>query len=604
MDPIRIEIPPGVVKRESLMASSGRYVASSNIRWVRGRAQKIGGNEQISTAAMLGTVRGMMGWSDGTLRQIIAAGTEFRLYAIPNDTWEPVDITPPVRSSALNAKFSVTNGSPTVNVNYAAHDASVGQYIEIDGPETFRGVTLDGVYQIQSIVDTNNFTITAAQNATSTGANSNIVTVSILLENGIANPGFAYGWGIGAWGASTWGTARSASIIQADFRKWSLQAFGKILLAAPNSGRLYEWDPTTTPTPRASEVTMSPGPSKMTGFFVTAERFIIAFGTDYAVAGTQDLLEVWSSAQGDYTDWDVTLTTGVNGGAPSKRQRLQRGKMVVAGADLGKLVSLLWTDAALYLMQYTGSSFVFNTRFVAENCGLIGPLAFVVVNGTAYWVSEGAFWQYGDSGLMKIPNSEDYAEWVFSQARNGYLSKTVASFDSRYAEVSFEFVVGTDSEPALQVVYNYEGKFWFSNARARTSAARLAGQDHPYLAGTDGYIYKHEIGLNDNGDSLDWSLESAPFEIANGGRWMSVDEVYLDAQRQVGDVTYTFTAYDQTPASYTILDSSTNIASPSEIVFNPRISGRQMAISMSGSGVDCDYRMGVPRAKISDGGER
>lgn len=604
MDPIRIEIPPGVVKSESLMAAGGRYIAASNIRWVRGRAQKIGGNERISVTAMLGTIRGMYGWSDSTLRQLIAAGSEEKLYAVPNNDWTPIDITPFQDTATLTNGFSVSNGSPLVTVNFSSHGAIAGQRVWIEGPDTFRGVTLDGEYSITSITDVNNFVITASSNATSTGTNAAAVEVSIEIGRGIASPGFAFGWGIGPWGSGTWGTPRAVSTITADFREWSLQAFGRILLAAYNGSELYKWDPLETPVPRATAVAPSPGPTVMTGFFVTAERFVVAFGTDYDTPGTQELLEVWTSAQGDYTDWDTTLTVGVAGAMPSKRQRLQRGKQVVAGADLGKMVSCLWTDAALYIMQFTGSSFVFNTRFVAQDCGLIGPLAFVVVGGTAYWVSEGAFWQYGDGGLQKIKNSDDYAEWVFGQVRTGYLSKTSASYDSRYGEISFEFVVGSESEPTLQVVYNYQGGFWCDRARVRTSAARLAGQDTPYLAGTDGYLYRHEIGLNDNGAALNWSLESAPFELSNGKTWIEIDIIDLDAERQVGDITYSFAAYDGTGANPTAIAAITATAGPDDTTIEPRISGRQMSISMAGSGIDCDFRMGVPRITVQNGGDR
>ena len=64
-------------------------------------------------------------------------------------------------------------------------------------------------------------------------------------------------------------------------------------------------------------------------------------------------------------------------------------------------------------MNYTGArNFIYNTLIVADKCGLIGPMAFTVSAGRAYWMSSFDFFMYGGS-VQAIPNSIDIRDWLF-----------------------------------------------------------------------------------------------------------------------------------------------------------------------------------------------
>lgn len=601
MDPKPFALPPGVVKQESKMAATGRFVDCDKVRWVRSKPQKIGGWDKITDTAMLGVPRGMLGWSDGTARQLIAAGTEQKLYAVPLVDYVPIDITPYKSITVATDPFTTTNGSAAVNVYLQDHNASAGGGVTFSGATDVNGLTIDGNYTITSVTDQDNFVITASSNASGTGSGGGSVTISIEIDVGLANPTYLYGYGIGPYGMGTYGTPRLVSSYLVDNRQWFLDAFGRILLACYSGGALYSWDPLTDPAPRATIVTDSPYyPSVMTGFLVTPERIVIAWGTDGS--GTRDLLEVWTARQGDYSDWDYTgLANDL--GAPPTKSRLSVGKKVVGGANLGSYVTCLWTDAALYTKQYTGSALVFSTQLKGTDCGLIGPMAQAVHNGIAYWVSDGAFFQY-NGAVSKIPNSEDMAEWIFNQLRSAYNVKAFCSVNPRYSEVWFFFVINGQTEPSIYAVYNIAGQFWFHGTMSRTSIARLAGQSEPIMASSDGYLYEHEVGVNAEGAEIAWFLESAPFELRNGGAWTDVEQVHMDMQRHVGNITITFTGYDGTAVNSVPILTEELIAGPSDDSVFPRFSARQVAVKFEGEGVDCDFRMGVPKFEISQGSGR
>lgn len=602
MDPFKFQPAPGVVKQEALIASSGRFIDCDKVRWVRGRPQKIGGWEQLSTASMLGVARGMLGWSDGTAKQIVAVGTERKLYAVPLVEYEPVNITPYKASSTQDSPFTTTYGVTSVRVYMPAHNATVGSGVHIEGAATFNGVNLNGDYTVVSVINGDIFTITAgnAANASGTGGGTDAI-VSLEVDIGLANPTTLYGWGTGRWGEGTWGSARAASSYVVDNRQWFLQSFGRILLANYSGSPLFYWDPTDDSQSRAIAVTGDPCPTVMTGFMVTAERIVIAWGTDRS--GTRDLLEVWTSRQGDFSDWDYTGLADDQGSPPTV-SRLAYGKKVVAGAVLGNLVNILWTDAAVYTKQYTGSANVYNTVQQGTDCGLLGPMAFAIHHSVAYWVSSNKAFHMFNGAESRMPNSSDIAEWIFDQLRASYEIKCFTNVNPRFGEIWFYFVVDNDTEPSLAAVYNIEGQFWFPCVIERTSAALVAGQSEPIMAATDGYLYKHETGLNADGAEIAWRLESAPFEFRNAGSWAECYRIFMDMQRQVGGITVTITAYDGTQADNTPLGTEELVASPSDNTIYPRFSGRQMALKFEGEGVGCDFRMGVLRVHVEKTGDR
>jgi hypothetical protein len=540
------DIPPGYVKVDSPLAEKGRYTDGYGVRFYRGKAQKVGGWTKLIVTALVGIIRGMKAWNDLATQQFIAAGTTQKLYAISDRTYTPVDITP------------------------------------------------------------------------------------VDFTTGLADPSVGFGWGAGKWNEGTWGTPRSSSTFEKDPLFWSLAGFGKMLLAAHNDGPLYEWDPAspitggtttvggsgdfmpgdfsadffvladgvviTTPdsAPPATIVANAP---QMQGFFVTAERFVVAYGIN------NNLLQFQWCAQGDYKDWDITKISGTLG-SPSRIRNVTRGRKIVAGSDIGGAMSLIWTDNAVYTHTFTGATYVFNTHLLGVDCGLLGPMAFVVVGSTAYWISSsGFFMSAGGGSVQKIPNSDDISQWFFENLRPKYSVKSHAWFNPRFTEVWFAFCSQTASEPDMCLVYNIEGQFWFTDVLTRTSATRFDGQDsRPILAGTDGYIYQHESGVNADGEALPWALQTALLELDNGQTSFGVDAYYPDMERQNGQIDMLLTAYDRTPKP--TIETATNSFYPGEDQIDFRVAGRQIAMRMSSDDKDSDFRMGAPKFSITVSGRR
>ncbi len=68
---------------------------------------------------------------------------------------------------SMNATFITTAGSNIVTVDLIAHDFTAGEFVSILNPVVVGGLTLGGVYMVQSVPNANSFTLNVTFNATS-----------------------------------------------------------------------------------------------------------------------------------------------------------------------------------------------------------------------------------------------------------------------------------------------------------------------------------------------------------------------------------------------------------------------------------------------------
>jgi hypothetical protein len=591
------ELPAGILRGEGDLAASGRWVDGQWVRFVRGKAQKMGGWLKRVPTAFLGICRNMHSWNDLTARSLIALGTHRKLYAVSGGT-QLTDITPQGASVAIGpGGFYTTIGSKTVTYGHAAHGKVVGQMVTLSSASTVGGLDMNGEWEITSIPHANGITFEHTDTATSTVAGSGTATAIYDLEPGLLNPSQGFGWGVGGWGEGTWGTARATSNILYEPYYWSLSNFGKLLLAAPFLGVLHEWDPTTLPTPRATVVSTGSPPGAMRGFFTTPERFVIAYGASPDTGTAVDHMLLRWPSQSTINEWTPTTTNTANS------RRLTVGKKIIGGGSAGHGLSLIWTDAALYAHQYTGSRFVFDTRLVGDACGLSGPQAFTFVRGQAFWWGPSGFNTYA-GGVSRIPNADDVQEWVFQNLRAWYETKTFAFFNQRFNEVWFLFVPVDSTEPGIYAAVNIGDWSWTSGTLERTAHVRLDGgqEIRPILTSTDGYIYTHELGTDADDAPLEAYIQSSFIEIDDGDGQIEVWGYMPDFARQEGDVLLEVSAKDRSGSSY--VDQQLASVSPGTGMEDLHLAGRLVSYKLRSNVVGGDFRLGKDKFEISSGSRR
>ena len=590
-DPIPVPIapPPGVVKTETGKVAAGRWIDGDKIHFVRGLPQKLGGWTKQTTAATLGQPRASHAWRDNASNQFLAVGTYRKLYAY-DSSFGQNDITPFRATGTLgNNPFTTTNGSSIVAVAHNGHGLNPGDTIIFSGATAVGGITPNGTFTVLTVTDANNYKFDFGSNASS-GATGGGAAVAFSYEIPVGTELGAYGlgWGVGSWGINQWGNARGSSTIFIEPRVWSLDHFGQILLASYNGGAIYSFDPTASqPWPRAGIVTQAPADCR--AMFVTAERFVVALRAGMVIA--------WCT-QGDYTVWTPSAANTANS------RTLTVGTKLVAGRVLGPFVSLIWSDAAAYVMQWTGNKYVHDTRLLATECGLIAPGAAVTVNGVAYWMGADNFFTY-DGSVHPIANVEDVRKFVFDgldKTRAPYQCHAV--YDPKYNEIYFYYTVAGGANPTNYVIYAINDACWTPGALTRCSGTHFQqGDTRPYQCDADGNIYLHNNGNDANGAALPWSLTLAPYALNKSLELCEIDGMETDFKDQAGTITFTLATYDRLgdPAPQ---DSETETVSPGDQLIDWRSSGRYLSLSMSSSDLGSYFRWGVPQAYVKPLGER
>ena len=598
--PLPINPPPGVVVTESERVAEGRWILPfDKIRFVHGRPQKVGGNIRVSSTAMSGTPRATLCWQDYIGNGYVSCGTYRKLYAF-DSSFNFTDITPLRATGTLGANpFTTTIGSNVVEVSQTASGVNVGDTAIYAGATASNGVTMNGSFIVQTVIDLNHYTVTATTPATGSGAGGgSSVTYEYEISIGTELGAYGQGWGTGPWGLGTWGTARGSSTIFYEPRVWSLDHFGDIMIATYNGGSLWFFDPTQPqPWPRAAATfggnTVNGAPTNnLRAAFVTPERFVFALC---------DNLVVNVCSQGDPTTWTPATTN------TAFARTLQYGSKLVDGCAVAPFLTLVWTDNSCYLFQYTGSQYLYNSSLAGLDCGLISPNAQVAVNGFAYWMGSNNFY-YWNGNVIPMPNVEDIRRYVFDSLPDTLFFQVAAVFVPEYLEIWWFYPTTGATNPTNYVIYHINDQCWsvgtadfYSSdgvTAGRSSGAHFtAGDSSPYMAGTDGYLYNHDpanMNNDDNGKPLTWTMTLSPYAMKEGVQNLDVEGILWDFFEQSGNIEATVTTYDRL-TDLTPMDQQTvTVPDVSAGLSDYRVSGRYIQASLTSSDAGNYMRLGKP----------
>ena len=185
-----VTLKPGIDVEQTPVLNSAGWAAGNNVRFFEGLPQKIGGWTTLCSTALTNYGRGIHSWADNTGVAYAAIGTADSLELFSSGAL--YDITPVTKTSNITPSFTTTNGSNIVKVTDTAHGAATGDRINIYVPVSVGGIVLYGPYVV-TLVDANNYNITAASNATSSVSNTGAVpsfttatssgNVSVTLNN-------------------------------------------------------------------------------------------------------------------------------------------------------------------------------------------------------------------------------------------------------------------------------------------------------------------------------------------------------------------------------------------------------------------------------------
>lgn len=515
-------------------------------------------------------------------------------------------------SAGTIVSFTTTNASPTVTVNITAHTLIVGGFVTFPIDTTVGGIVIGGTYQIITVPGVNSVTITASNTATSGATvtmNSGLVQILYYINLGPSASGIGYGlggYGDGGYGAGILPTQQSGTPITST--DWSLDNWGQTLIASPENGGIYAWDPNGGFN-NAQLVSTLNAPLFSTGMFVAMPaRILVAYGTTTSqVSGNlgvyQDPLLIRWSDQDNYTNWSIDTTNQVGS------VRLPRGSAII-GAMQAPNQGLIWTDLAVWTMQYTGQPLVFGVNEVGTGCGLIAKHARCILRGTVYWMSLQNFYMMGGGGPSILPCSVWDVVFQDLDTTNAY--KCWAWPNSLFSEVWFFY-------PSIQDGAGICTRYVKVNVGENPPAwdygvmSRSAGIDQTVLgssiAGTStGLIYQHDKTNDADGSPMNPYVESGYFMISDGSFAAFVDQWFPDmkwgvfggSQAAIVQVTFTTLNDDSgttvTKGPYTMTQATKYITT--------RFRGHRTKIRVESSDLGSFWRMGRNRYRVAQDGKR
>jgi hypothetical protein len=585
---------PGINTQRTPTLNEGGWSSSNLIRFKEGLPETKGGWVMFLQSALQGIIRMMHAWDTLSGTATLGVGTNLRLYVAQGGT--AYDVTPIAQTTTPTNPFTTVNGQTTVTVDDSALTVVLtpGSFVEISGASAVGGITLAGEYPVVAVNSSTEYTITAATPATSGATGGGTPTIEYLLPAGPADASLANGWGSGPWGDGTWGTPRSGSSTGVIFpRLWTIDNWGENMLACPRGGSIYQWVAASGLTVRAAILTNAP--TTANGVLVSAPlQMVIAFGCNPPAGGSQDPMLIAWSDEGDNTVWAPSATNQAGS------FRLNNGSQIMQVLT-SQQQTLIWTDTALYAMQYIGPPLVWSFVQLGTACGAISPNAAAVIGGTARWMSNYEFWTYDGT---THPVDCEIRDLVFKNINAAQQSKIFAGVNTQFSEIAWFYPSASSNENDSAATQNIAEGEWYPDQLSRTAWIDDNVFGNPIGGDANGDTWSHETGYTVNGMSMPWSITSADLYLSDGENYVFVDMILPD-QIMTGDpVAYTFFARnypDDTPVQYGpyIVRSSTE--------FIPlRIRARQVAIQISNAynTIGVFWRHGAVRARIAPDGRQ
>jgi len=418
--------------------------------------------------------------------------------------------------------FSTTSGSGTVIVSQAAHGIPTGNYVDFSGATAFDGITagiLNSTYQVTSLTaSTYSITLPSSFVATSTttGGGSSVIAEK---QSGTRGWGTAYnnatginsqlrlwtndnfgqdlvlaprGGPIYYWqdsgGVTTRAVALSslANTTASTITSLSFASGSSTAIASAPAG-IYPYSyitgtgiatgtqvssnyvigstsvPLTIPSTAASSgnYTISYAgqyvPVSTLQVITSAiQEFVIAFGSNSYNGGTYSstfnpMLVRWSDQANAY-QWVPQVTN------QSGEFALSNGSFIM-GARATRQEILIWTNTALYTMQYVGYPYVWSFQLLMDNISVMSPNCMVTINNITYWMGTSKFYKY-DGTVHTLPST--LRQYVFDDLNINQAFQVFSGANEGYNEVWWFYVSNESIDNSIDkyVIYNYLDDAW------------------------------------------------------------------------------------------------------------------------------------------------
>jgi len=345
-----------------------------------------------------------------------------------------------------------------------------------------------------------------------------------------------------------------------------------------------------------------------------ASRFLIVFGTnDYGSTVLDPMLIRWSDQESLIT-WYPAITNQAGS------VRLSHGSKIVTTLQSRQEI-LVFTDQAVYSLQYLGPPYVWGTQILADNVSIAGPNAAAIGSGVTYWMGVDKFYKY-DGRIQTLRC--DLLRYVYSDINPLQYDQVFAGTSEGFTEVWWFYCSISSNTIDRYVIYNYAEDIWYYGTMARTAWLDTGLRNYPVAATYSYNIVNQEFGVDNNETSttlpIEATITSSQYDIGDGHNFAFV-------YRMIPDLTFRGSTGGTTPAVTMYLQGLNNSGSgitqsgnagvtyngsaPSVINVDEftgqiyiRLRGRQMQMQITSNTLGTQWQLGAPRIDIRPDGRR
>ena len=453
----------------------------------------------------------------------------------------------------------ITQANPGV-VTSSSHGFSNGDIVRIT--EVVGMTQLNGNYYTVANVATNTFELSG----TNTSGYGSYSSAGKATQQ--------FGWGVAA--------SASAETVTLEPSLWSFSLWGEDLIATRRDGGTFVWDATNGPSTRAVVLTNAPT-NALLNLVSVPDRHVICFGAD------EDPLNVKWSSQEANTTWSATATNTAGS------QRLEIGHKIISAIQTRDQI-LIFTDDAVFGMQFQGPPYTFGFRALATSCPPIGQNAAIEINGIVYWMGCGHFHTFsGRVQEMPCP----VRDHVFNNINKDRENLSFGGLNRKFTELWWFYPTVDTGALDKYVIYNYTTKEWSIGSLSRQ--VWVDDQDwltYPTAINSSGTVFYHESGNSDNGSDMTSYVECGAIEITDGARMLLLDKFIPDVEGSPQVTVFTKKYNNSSETTKGPFDLSSSVEKVSM-----RAKGRQIRFKVSNTGKDY-WRFGNSRFQVTVDGTR
>jgi hypothetical protein len=344
-----------------------------------------------------------------------------------------------------------------------------------------------------------------------------------------------------------------------------------------------------------------------------ALRYLMVFGCNDIDSSVVDPMLIRWCDQESLVNWRPSATNTAGS------IRLSHGSQIITVQQQRQEI-LVWTDSALFSIQYLGSPLVWGSQILADNTSIIGPNATAVASGVTYWMGVDKFYLY--NGRVQTLNC-DLRRYVFNDINRFQNFQVFAGTNEGFNEVWWFYCSANSTTVNRYVVYNYLENIWYYGSMARTAWSDSGIRQYPQAATYSYNIVDHERGVDDNesgtATAINAYIESAEFDIQDGHSMGYVYRILPDITFEGSEatspaVTMTLIPMMNSGSGYNNPQSNSGSSSAPVIRTSTtqieqftgqvyvRVRGRQMIFKVESNQLGCTWQLGAPRIDIRQDG--